>query len=257
MIEHLWLIPLGVAAGILGSMTGLGGGILTVPAMVFAGLPPTVAASNSLLATFSNAVASTISYSKQRRVEYRLGLKLSVFAIPGTIAGAVIASDAAPHYFKILFGIVLVVAAIYLMLHKRLDKNSSSAGRAPDHFSTFMMLFVVTASFFAGLASSFFGIGGGIVFVPLMVVGFGMSMKWAAPTSQMILIFVSASGAIAHGLLGHPDLLLAAFLASGSFTGGLIGSRLSIGAKERHLRLLAFIVIMTASVKLFYDSLIE
>ena len=50
MIENLWLIPLGFAAGVLGSIIGLGGGIIAVPVMTFAGFPPTLAASNSLFA---------------------------------------------------------------------------------------------------------------------------------------------------------------------------------------------------------------
>ena len=60
MIDQLWLIPLGFVAGILGSMIGLGGGIIIVPILTFLGFPPTVAASNSLFAAFSNSVASTI-----------------------------------------------------------------------------------------------------------------------------------------------------------------------------------------------------
>ena len=73
MIDQLWLIPLGFAAGILGSMIGLGGGIIVVPVLTFLGIPPTVAASNSLFAAFSNSVASTISYSKQKRIECSFG----------------------------------------------------------------------------------------------------------------------------------------------------------------------------------------
>ena len=65
MIENLWLIPLGFATGILGSIIGLGGAIIAVPVMTFAGFPPTLAASNSLFAVFTNAVASTSIYAKQ------------------------------------------------------------------------------------------------------------------------------------------------------------------------------------------------
>ena len=68
MYENLWLIPLGFAAGILGSIVGLGGGIIAVPVMTFAGFPPSLAASNSLFAAFSNSVASTVSYARQKRV---------------------------------------------------------------------------------------------------------------------------------------------------------------------------------------------
>ena len=82
MIDQLWLIPLGFAAGILGSMIGLGGGIIVVPVLTFLGFSPTAAASNSLFAALSNAIASTISYSKQKRIEFSLGIKLGLLSIP-------------------------------------------------------------------------------------------------------------------------------------------------------------------------------
>ena len=250
MIDQLWLIPLGFVAGILGSMLGLGGGIIIVPVLTFLGFPPTVAASNSLFAAFSNSVASTISYSKQKRIEYSLGLKLGLLAIPGTILGAIISTDIAPDIFKILFGFVLIASSVYIFLRKEIESRQKTISKQ-------LIIFIIGSSFFAGIISSFFGIGGGIIFVPLMVVGMGMSMKRAAPTSQLILLFASLSGVIVHSVLGHPDFLQAGFLAIGSFIGGLIGARLSIDIKERYLQILVSVVILIAAGKLFFDSMVD
>ncbi|QLH04426.1 permease [Nitrosopumilus oxyclinae] len=248
MIDQLWLIPLGFAAGLLGSMIGLGGGIIVVPVLTFLGFPPTVAASNSLFAALSNAIASTISYSKQKRIEYSLGIKLGLLSIPGTVLGAIISTDVAPDIFKILFGFVLIASAAYIFLRKKIETREKTISKQ-------MIVFAIGASFFAGIISSFFGIGGGIIFVPLMVVGMGMAMKKAAPTSQMILLFASLSGVIVHSFLGHPDFLQAGFLAIGSFIGGLVGARLSIDIKERYLQILVSVVILIAAAKLFFDSI--
>lgn len=247
MIDQLWLVLLGFAGGILGSMIGLGGGIIVVPVLTFLGFSPTAAASNSLFAALSNAVASTISYSKQKRIEYSLGLKLGLLSVPGTILGAIISSDVAPDIFKVLFGLVLVASAAYIFLRRNLESRQKTISKQ-------MMVFAIGASFFAGIISSFFGIGGGIVFVPLMVAGMGMAMKRAAPTSQLILLFASLSGVITHSLLGHPDFTQAGLLAIGSFIGGLVGARLSIDIKERYLQILVSVVILIAAGKLFYDS---
>ena len=219
MIDQLWLILLGFAGGILGSMIGLGGGIIVVPVLTFLGFSPTAAASSSLFAALSNAIASTISYSKQKRIEYSLGLKLGLLSIPGTILGAVISSDVGHDIFKVLFGLVLISSAAYIFLRRNLESKQNTITKQ-------MMIFAIGASFFAGIISSFFGIGGGIIFVPLMVVGMGMAMKRAAPTSQLILLFASFSGVVTHSLLGHPDFTQAGLLAIGSFIGGLVGARL-------------------------------
>lgn len=247
MIDQSWLILLGFTGGILGSMIGLGGGIIVVPILTFLGFPPTAAASNSLFAALSNAVASTISYSRQKRIEYSLGLKLGLFSIPGTILGAVISTDVSPDIFKILFGFVLIASAAYIFLRKKIETKEKTISKQ-------MMIFAIGASFFAGIISSFFGIGGGIIFVPLMVVGMGMAMKKAAPTSQLILLFASLSGVMTHSILGHPDFLQAGFLAIGSFIGGLVGARLSLDIKERYLQILVSVVILIAAAKLFFDS---
>ena len=250
MIDQLWLIPLGFAAGILGSMIGLGGGIIVVPVLTFLGFPPTLAASNSLFAAFSNAVASTFSYSRQKRIEYSLGLKLGLLSIPGTVLGAYVSSDVAPAIFKVLFGLVLVSSVVYIFLRKKIETKEKTLSKQ-------MIVFAIGASFFAGIISSFFGIGGGTVFVPLMVVGMGMTMKKAAPTSQFILLFASLSGIIVHSILGHPDFMQAGLLAIGAFIGGLVGARLSLDIKERYLQFLVSSIIILAAIKLFIDSATE
>ena len=247
MIDQLWLILLGFSAGILGSMIGLGGGIIVVPVLTFLGFSPTAAASNSLFAALSNSVASTISYSRQKRIEFSLGIKLGLLSIPGTVLGAIVSTDVAPDIFKILFGFVLIASAVYIFLRKKIETKEKT-------LSIQMMIFAIGASFFAGIISAFFGIGGGIIFVPLMVVGMGMAMKKAAPTSQLILLFSSLSGVISHSLLGHPDFTQAGFLAIGSFAGGLVGARLSIDIKERYLQIIVSVVILIAAGKLFLDS---
>ena len=247
MFDDIWLIPLGVAAGVLGSMIGLGGGIIVVPVLTFLGFPPTLAASNSLFAAFSNAVASTISYSRQKRIEYSIGLKLGLLSIPGTVLGALVSADVTPGIFKIMFALVLIASGIYIFLRKNMQTKEKTRTQA-----TFAL--AIGASFFAGIISSFFGIGGGIVFVPLMVVAMGMAMKRAAPTSQFVLLFASFSGLVTHSLLGHPDFLQSLYLAIGAFGGGLIGARLSLEIKERYLQILVSVVLFAAAVKMILDS---
>lgn len=250
MLDQLWLIPLGFAAGVLGSIIGLGGGIIVVPVLTFFGFPPTLSASNSLFASFSNAVASTISYSRQKRIEYSIGLKLGLLAVPGTVLGAYVSTDVTPGIFKILFGFVLVASSIYIMLRKKIEKRE-------HNLTPKVIILSIGASFFAGVISSFFGIGGGIIFVPLMVVAMGMMMKRAAPTSQFVLLFASFSGIVAHSLLGHPDFIQGGLLALGAFMGGLVGARVSLEIKERSLQILVVVVIISAAIKLFYDSIFE
>ena len=248
MLEELWFIPLGFVAGLLGSIIGLGGGIIIVPVLTFFGYPPALTASNSIFAVFSNAAASSISYAKQKRIEYRIGLKLGLLSIPGTVFGAFLSSDITPTLFKIFFGIILISASIYIYSKRKIEPKSKNISKQ-------IMILAIGASFLAGIISGLFGVGGGIVFVPLMVIAMGLSMKNAAPTSQFILLFASTSALITHTILGHPDFYQALLLSAGAFVGGLVGARLSLEIKENALKILISVVMIAAAVKLFIDSL--
>ncbi|MGB6463667.1 MAG: sulfite exporter TauE/SafE family protein [Nitrosotalea sp.] len=247
MLEYLWLVPLGFAAGIIGSMIGLGGGFVIVPALTFAGFSPPLAASDSLFAAFCNAVASTLSYARQKRIVYSLGLKLALLSIPGTVLGAYVSDDISVSTFKILFGIVLIASSVYIYSRRKMEPKEYNLSKQ-------IMMLAIGASFFAGIISSLFGIGGGTVFVPLMVVAIGLSMKLAAPTSQFILMFAAASGMIVHSLLGHPDYIQAGLLSIGAFAGGIVGSKISSRVDERKLKIFVTLVLAVTSIKLFMDA---
>ena len=247
MFEQLWLIPLGFIAGILGSIIGFGGGTIIVPVLTFVGFPPTLAVGNSLFAAFSNSVASTTMYAKQKRIEYSLGWKLGLMSVPGTILGAIISSDLSPVIFKILLALVLLSSASYILLKRKIEEK-------PIDVSRMLLIFSAGASFFSGVIASLFGVGGGIIFLPLMVVVLGLSMKRAAPTSQFILMFTCFSGLIVHSILGHPDYYQALLLSIGAFAGGILGARLSLEIKEKKLKIIVIIVIVAAAIKLIIDS---
>ena len=248
MFENVWLLGLGLVAGIVGSIVGLGGGIVTVPVLTFIGVPHTLASSSSLFAAFSNSIASTASYARQKRVDYKNGLRLGLMSVPGTILGAILSGSATSEMFKILFAVVLGGSCYYMFMKRNLEPKQKI-------MSAKIVAFSMGVSFFAGVLSSFFGIGGGVVFVPLMIVGLGILVKNATATSQLILMFSSASGMVAHVLLGHADFEYAVFLAIGAFVGGLIGARLSLEIKENKLRLIIIAVILAAAAKLILDAL--
>ncbi|MGI0004049.1 MAG: sulfite exporter TauE/SafE family protein [Candidatus Nitrosotenuis sp.] len=247
MFENLWLISLGFIAGIVGSIVGLGGGIIIVPVLTFLGVAPTVASSSSLFAAFSNSIASTTSYAKQKRIDYKIGLRLGLMSIPGTVLGAFVSADVTPALFKILFGMVLIGACFYLFIKRNVEHKQNGISRQ-------IMAASAALSFFAGILSSFFGIGGGIIFVPLMIVGLGLLVKNATATSQLILLFSSASGMITHSVLGHSDFGYALLLSVGAFGGGLVGARLSLDLKENSIRILISVIIVATAIKLFLDG---
>jgi uncharacterized membrane protein YfcA len=114
---------------------------------------------------------------------------------------------------------------------------------------------VFTASFGAGIISSLFGVGGGIVFVPTMLLVLGLTMHRAAPTSQLTLMMTAIAGVFTHSALGHPDYLQAVVLSVGAFVGAQIGARLSRMTKEMLLQRLLAVILMTVAIIFILDGL--
>lgn len=249
--DEAWLAPAMVAlaagASMLASMVGLGGGLIIVPALVLLGLPPPVAASSSLVATLANAAGSTAVYARQKRIDYPLALRLGLMAAPGSVLGAAVSAHIQPGVFGILLAAALVVASVYILARPGIGGRRVQAGGG-------VLALSAAASLFAGMISAFFGVGGGVVFVPLMVVVLGMGMTRAAPTSMLALLVTSVAGVVAHGLMGHPDVLLAALLSAGALCGGMAGAWASPAVGERRLGALAAVVMAGVAVKLLWDS---
>ena len=242
------LIVIGLGAGTLGSMIGVGGGIIIVPVLTFLGLPPTQISSTSLFAVTSTSVSSTLEYSRQKKVDYRLGLEMAIFSIPGAVAGAFISEYLSLASFKLYFGILLIFTGIYVLYRNSILKENVSKKRSLVERSS---VFAIT--FAAGIISSLFGVGGGIIYVPALLLLLSMSVQRAAPTSQFTLMMTSFAGVFTHSYLGHPDYLQAAALAMGAFAGGQIGARISRSAKEVLLRRLLGIVLIGVSIRLILD----
>jgi len=245
--DVLILIAVSFGAGTLGSLLGLGGGFIIVPALTFMSFNPSQIASTSLFAVFSTSASSTLTYAKQKRIDYSLGIKFALIAIPGAIIGAYISDFITIESFKLYFGLVLIGTSIYIL------KKSALAREHKASHSSAVMALCYCASFFAGILSSLFGVGGGVVFVPLMVALLGMSMHVSAPTSQFIFLISSFVGLASHIVLGHPDYMLALILLAGAFAGAQLGAKISLRIKERLLQKLLSISLFAVAARLISD----
>src|SRR6266511_5014497 len=158
------LIAVGLGAGTLGSMLGVGGGIIMVPALTFLNVPPTQAASTSLIAVTSTSISSTIEYSRQKRIDYRLSLEMAACAIPGGVLGAILSDYLPKESFKMYFGILLILTGLYILYRNFFLTQGTVKKR-----SVALRAVVFLAAFCSGIISCMFVVGGGIIFVPAIL----------------------------------------------------------------------------------------
>jgi uncharacterized membrane protein YfcA len=245
------LVGTGLCAGILGSMIGVGGGIIIAPVLTFLGYPPSHISSTSLIAVTASSASSTITFSRVKRIDYKVAIKIALLAIPGSVAGALISEHLSISSFKLMFAVIMILSGFYIIYKNRLSESQQAKNESFVAASIFYI-----GAFLAGIVSSLFGIGGGIIFVPLMIIIIQMTMSRAAATSQFTLLLTSITGVITHALLNHPDYLQALSLVFGAIVGAQIGSRLSLKVNDSFLRKILAISLFAASLKIIYDWLV-
>lgn len=239
------LVALGVAVGAFGTLVGAGGGFVLTPVLLLlypADSPQTITAI-SLVAVFFNAVSGSVAYARQRRIDYRSGAVFALATVPGAVAGALLVQLAPRRLFDPLMGaLLLALAALTVPGVSRRRALKDPAGRGGSERTltdaagvTYRYRVPVARgaaySVGVGFLSSFLGIGGGVVHVPLLVGVLGFPVHVATATSHFVLANMAGVASIVHVAggsfaQGH-GLRRAAALSVGVVAGAQLGARLS------------------------------
>jgi len=223
---------LAVAAGLLIGLSlgalGGGGSILTVPALVYVlGQSPHQATTASLLVVGIAAVAGAVTHARAGRAGLRTGAVFGTLGIAGSYAGS-LASAAVPANLLLAgFGVLMLTVAALMILRRR-GPGPAAHG---DHLrgGARHVIVVAAAATGVGLVTGFFGVGGGFVIVPALVLALGFDMPTAAGTSLVVIAVDSAAALAARA--GHAGFaldwaLVTAFTAA-AVLGTLAGTRLA------------------------------
>lgn len=234
------LLLTGWIIGVLGTLIGAGGGFLHVPMLIiFYDFTPQHAIGTSMTIVFLNALSGTFSYMKQKRIDYEIGLKFSVASVPGVFIGAMMSRSFEIVSFSIIFGMLVCLLSYYLFSGKELYIVRLNALEQPgtryltDAFGqTYTygpdLAVGLAASFFVGVFAGLFGIGGGIIHVPLMYSVLGVPVHIATATSHFILTITSFLGIITFMGLKFIDMDYAVLIGIGTILGAHAGAKLSL-----------------------------
>ncbi|RDI36656.1 sulfite exporter TauE/SafE family protein [Falsibacillus pallidus] len=254
---YIGLAVLGFIASIYGTIIGAGGGFIIVPfLLMLTDLSPATAAATGLALVFFNASTSIFAFIKQKRILLYTGLIISLGAIPGTFIGSWLVVRSPEHVFKIVFAVTLIGLGAFLLWKNFRKADKSSDAQKTEHdiheMSWGYGIKIGLVGILLGTISSFFGIGGGWLLVPILVYGFGVSVHYATATSIFSLAIYSGIGLIQPIIHGRVDWAVAAFCGIGVLIGGqagaLVSSKISGGTITK---LLAFIVIIIG-IKLMF-----
>lgn len=235
-LEPLSWLLLGVVTGAYGTIVGIGGGFIAVPALsLLYRFPSYVAAGTSLVMVFFNAGSATIAHFRQRHLDFYVGVRFALTTMPGAVAGAYMSKFFHSSVFNTIFGVILLLVGVFVFMEIRrpittIIKPHGVLRTIVDddqhryEYRVDMRLGYVI-SFLTGFISSIFGVGGGIIHVPTMVALLGIPVRIATATSQFILLITVATGAISHLALGHVHYASAIPLGLGAIIGAQFGAR--------------------------------
>lgn len=279
VVSTIVVVMVSVSAGILGSMLGLGGGFIIVPALAFMGIEPSRIAGTSMFTVISTSASSTVSYAMQKgnkskgkrgdesssttsdgsgintyderrsnkvgRIDYATALRLAIFALPGAVLGAYSSSLLDISTFKLYFALLIAGVAVHILMNPYYHVKEKHYPRQVSY----------AVSFSSGFVASLFGVGGGAILVPMMLMILRMDMHVTVPTVHLIILLSSIAGVVTHTMLGHPEYMLALMLVGGTFMGAQIGSRLLGKVRDILLRRLVAIALMIVAARLIYDTI--
>lgn len=220
MIRHpLFLTAaLGLLAGALGGMMGVGGGILLVPLLVHVMRERQHEAQGlSLIFVVATAAVAVVPYLRSERIDWRLAAVLTAGALPGVVLGARTARRISGTGLRRLFGVAVLLTALRLLV-------APPSGGMP---SAWPWPADVALGLGVGFLAGLLGVGGGTVLVPALVLAQGMPQHLAQGVSLLLIVPVGVVGAAAYAKRGARDTRVLPGLLLGGALGGLLGALLA------------------------------
>ena len=259
VLEIILFLVLGIGVGTFGTLVGIGGGLICVPIFILCmsegGIYPyfqTAAqiTGTSLVVVMANALSGTAAYIKQKRVFFKAAVPFALATLPGAIIGSKIVDGFSGTELDLYFGLFLLLMASLMGWNATHKHHSDIADIGPDF--QFPMGLGIASSFIVGFISSIFGIGGGVVHVPLMIYLLGFPVHVATATSHFVLACSSIFGVISHFLLDHIVWIPAICISIGAAIGAQIGAKISQKTKSKVILLLLSCAMFALGLRLIF-----
>jgi hypothetical protein len=243
----------GILTGLLGTLTGIGGGIFLVPLLFSVyQFSPQAAIGTSLFVIVFNTFSGTLAYARYKRIQYSIGLLMVIYSIPGIVCGAYISSFFTATIFKVVFSFALIFIAINLLVKRNKTKKYNEEIFIPLKLTMNKVIILLFIGLSTGFIAGFLGIGGGIIHVPALIYFINMPVHLATATSHFILLNTALLSVIPHAIMMHIDYQKGILLGSGAFIGAQIGAYVSSKISSRLIIIILSVILIIVALKLLW-----
>ena len=244
-------IFVGFVVGILIGMTGVGGGVLLLPVLIFGlNVPPLLAVGSDALFNFFTKIPASLMHLKKGTVRRQVVLALACGSIPGSIGGVKLLmhirhlyGDGVNSFIKTVVGVLLIVIPLLLLFQRRIEERIANR---PPTFKGFAGMVVIggLAGFLVGMTS----VGSGSIIMMLLLLFYSFPPKINVGTDIVHAVMLTGVTGLLHFKLGNVDPKLVLSLLIGSIPGGLIGSHLATRVPMLWLRrILCTLLLLTGA----------
>jgi uncharacterized membrane protein YfcA len=272
MSFHL-LFLISIVAGFVGAMSGMGGGIILIPALTFFGMDIKHAIAVSIVSVIATSSGSASAYVKDRITNLKVGMFLEMFTIVGALAGAAITIISGRKFLFILFGIVLLSSWVALFRQK------NESWRQAVHQDTFSHWLELEGNYYdqsvgkiieyrgsraylggplmfgAGMVAGLLGIGAGALKVLIHDLVLGLPPKVSTTTSNLIIGVTALAGTSVYLAAGMIDPGLAAPIILGVVLGATVGTRLLVRLTNQMVRRFFLLVLLILGIEMILRSI--
>jgi uncharacterized protein len=232
-------------AGFIDSIAG-GGGLVTVPALLIAGLPPLDALGTNKLQSLFGSGSATLAYARKGHVRLKEQLPMAAMSFLGAVLGAVLATRLPGDVLKAFLPLLLIAVALYFGLKRNMGDEDRHARMAPLAFT---MTFVPVIGFYDGM----FGPGTGSFFMLAFVTMAGFGLLKATAHTKLLNFASNEGGFVVFSLSGVILWKVGLVMAVGQFLGAQTGSRLAMRNGAKIIRPLLVLTCMALAAKLLAD----
>ena len=221
----------------------------------------------SVVMMIFTGLASTLSFMKSKTVDYKSGFIFFIGSIPGTMLGAWVNKGLDLPSFNLYFGILLIILATILLVRDRLKpvkwfvKNGVQQEFTDNEGNTFVygypIWFAIILTFGIGFASGLFGIGGGSMLVPAMIILFLFPPHVAVATSMFMVFLSSLVNSASHIYLGHVPWLYTIPVIPGAYIGAKLGAALNKRIKSDTLVVALRVILLLLGIRSIIEGLLS
>jgi uncharacterized membrane protein YfcA len=249
MKEYILLIVVGFLAGIINTLAG-GGSVMTLPMLIFMGLPPNVANGTNRIAIFIQNIFGTAGFRSKGVKDFPFNIYMGISATIGAVIGAKIGVNIKGEYFNAILGFVMLFVVIMLFFKPNVAKTLDKIEINGKHFWQ-----AIIAFFFIGIYGGFIQAGTGFFILLALSKINNFSLVRANAIKSFVILFFTIAALAVYILNDAINWEVGLILAMGNSLGAWLASRWSVGKSDKLIKRFLLVIVVIMATKLWFPEL--